>query len=146
MKHHILIPILVFIFIILVSGTAMAHGVEFEYQSSMAYLITGSYDDGTPLSEAQVTVYAPDDPKNAWATGSSNDEGKYSFLPDISKPGIWTVQFRKAGHGGTINLEVGEDSLAASNTGYTSAQMAVMAIAVIWGLIGTALYFKREKK
>ncbi len=146
MKRYISIVVLIFIFMVNLSGTAMAHGVVFEYHSSMTYIITGNYDDGTPLSEAQVTVYAPDDPKNAWKTGSSDDEGKYFFTPDISKPGIWTIQFRKAGHGGTVNIEVGEESAVSSSSAYSSAQMAIMAIAVIWGLIGTALYFKKEKK
>jgi len=142
-----IIFLLTLIIIMAVSAVpVLAHGVGFVYKQSNVYEITASYDDGTPLSEAQVTIYAPDDPKNAWKKGMSDENGQYTFSPDTSKTGTWTLQFRKAGHGGTVNIDVGEISSGSASTGLNTIQMFIAALAVVWGFIGTAFYFKKEKK
>lgn len=124
-----------------------AHGTKFEYQAKTSYEIVAAYDDGTPMSEAQVSVYAPSDPAKPWTTGTSDENGRYVLTPDPSIAGEWAVQIRKAGHGGMINIPIGTnaESAAAGGTGYTPAQLAVMIVAVLWGFVGTALYFKRER-
>ncbi len=146
MKRLTLILILALLWVNILPLTALAHGVEFRYESINSYLITGSFDDGSPLSGAQVSIYAPDDPRNAWTTGTSDERGQYLFTPDPAKPGIWTVQFRQAGHGGSIKLDIGGQMNSSSSTAYSTTQIVLMVIAVLWGLVGTALYFKRERR
>lgn len=146
MKRLTLILILALLWVNILPLTVLAHGVEFKYESNSSYLITGFFDDGSPLSAAQVTIYAPDDPKKPWGTGISDEQGQYLLTPDLTKPGIWTVQFRKAGHGGTINLDIGGQMGSSSSTAYSTTQIVLMVIAVLWGFVGTALYFKRERR
>jgi len=136
-------------FLLIILGLPMkahAHGVRIEYTSSMAIEIVAKYDSGEPMSGAQVVVYAPDDPSTPWLTGVCDDEGRFTFTPDSSKPGTWDVQVRQAGHGGIVHIPVGEDMVVSGGTGgYSVIQIVLMAACVIWGGVGTALYFSRRR-
>jgi len=125
---------------------AYAHGAKIEYTVNMTIEIVATYDNGEPMAGAQVTVYAPDDPFTPWLTGVCDDEGRFSFIPDTSKPGIWDVQVRQAGHGDIVHIPIGEGTVGTGGTGgYTSLQIVLMAACVIWGSVGTALYFSRRR-
>jgi len=138
---------LTFLLIILVVPTkAYAHGVTIEYTSSVEIEIVAAYDNGEPMSGAQVVVYAPDDPSTPWLTGVCDDEGRFTFTPDSSKTGTWDVQVRLAGHGGIVHIPVGEGTVASGGSGgYSVLQIVLMAGCVIWGVVGTALYFSRRR-
>jgi len=150
---------------------AMAHGVAIEYQPTQAYEINAAYDTGEPMVDAQVAVFAPDDPATPWMTGTTNAEGQFVFSP--SAPGNWEVQVRQAGHGdvlvipvvdvataspdpgsdqpGSQDLNASTAEAAASNTttatrDYSPLQTSLMVGSVLWGCIGTALFFSRSKK
>lgn len=125
---------------------AFAHGVDINYQNKTAVEIVAKFDTGQPVSEGQVTVYAPDNPAEPWITGKTDENGRYVFTPDPAKPGTWDVQVRLAGHGGVVHVPVGGDNTAAfGSTGYGTMQIVLMSACVIWGFIGTALYFGRRK-
>jgi nickel transport protein len=132
--------------LLVLPAQALAHGVNIEYSSDVEIVIVAKYDTGTPMAGAQVAVYAPDDPTTPWLTGVCDDEGVFSFTPDTSKPGIWDVQVRLAGHGGIIHIPVGEGAAVSGGLGgYSWLQIAIMAACVFWGSIGTALYFRRRR-
>jgi len=135
-----------FIFILSIPVAAFGHGVEIDYQTTRAVELTARYDTGEPVSEGQVIIYAPDNPSKPWRTGQCDEKGRFTFTPDPSKQGTWDIQVRKAGHGGMIHINVGgEEASAAGSTGYTTPQIVLMAACVIWGLTGTALFFKGRK-
>lgn len=124
-----------------------AHGVVLNYTSDVTIEITARYDSGTPMSGAQVAVYTPNDPTTPWLTGVCDEKGRFSFVPDTSQPGTWDVQVRLAGHGGIIHVPVGGDSVAASGGGGLShLQIGLMIACVVWGTVGTSLYFSRRRK
>lgn len=137
-------------FIVLFSAQeVLAHGVELEYQESNAIEIIARYDTGEPMAEAQVAVFAPGSPAEPWLTGLSDESGRFYFVPDPQMPGLWEVQVRQAGHGGLIRVEVTEtgengDTPPAAG-GFTFAQRVLMTAAVVWGLVGTALFFSRRR-
>ena len=126
------------------TATASAHGVKLQYKISMAVEILAAYDTGEPMAGAQIAVYAPDDPTTPWLTGVCDEEGHFSFTPDPSKAGTWDVQVRQSGHGGMIHIPIGEGMAVAGGTGYTPLQIVLMAACVVWGLVGTALFFSRR--
>ena len=127
---------------LLLPAGALAHGVSIQYSSDIEITIVARYDSGEPMAGAQVVVYAPDAPSTSWLTGVCDDEGRFSFTPDSSRPGIWDVQVRLAGHGGMVHISIGEDAATGGGIGgYSYLQIALMAACVIWGSIGTALYF-----
>jgi nickel transport protein len=125
--------------------TASAHGARIEYQISMAVEIHATYDTGEPMAGGQVAVYAPDDPSTPWLTGVCDEEGRFSFTPDSSRPGTWDVQVRQSGHGDMVHIPIGEGVAVAGGTGYTPLQIVLMAVCVIWGFVGTALFFSRRR-
>ncbi len=125
---------------------AYAHGAKIEYALTSSIEIVAKYDSGDPMAGAQVTVYAPDDLSTPWLTGECDDDGRFTFTPDISKPGTWDVQVRQAGHGDMIHIEVeGGSVTGGSSSSYSIGQIVLMTVCVIWGIIGTALYFRRRK-
>ena len=126
---------------------ALAHGAKIEYTVNMAIELVATYDNGEPMAGAQVVVYAPDDPTTPWLSGVCDNEGRFSFTPDTSKPGMWDIQVRQAGHGDIVHIPIGKDTLVTGSTGgYTVLQIVLMAACVFWGSVGTALYFSRRRR
>ncbi|MGF1496695.1 MAG: carboxypeptidase regulatory-like domain-containing protein [Elainellaceae cyanobacterium] len=167
MKRTLLIPLLLWAGVAL-APRAIAHGTQIEYRTTQALEVQASYDTGKPMANAQVVVYAPDNPAEPWLTGTTDEQGRFTFTPDPSLPGQWDVQVRQAGHGDIVSIPLGEPVAEAAETGGDAAeaeaavamvsnsvsgsteldplQKAVMAGAVIWGFIGTALFFMARKK
>ena len=130
---------------LLIPTTVYAHGVDIYYTSSTVVEIHAAYDSGEPMAGAQVVVYAPDEPATPWLTGVCDEEGRFSFSPDTSTPGTWDVQVRLAGHGDIVHIPVGGATAADSGGGFSVLQIVLMALCVVWGLTGTALYVLRRR-
>lgn len=141
--------------LMLIPERALAHGVNIEYKETSAITIQAKYDDGTPMANAQVIVYAPSDLATPWLKGTTDDLGSFTFVPD-NKPqniGNWDVKVRQSGHGDITSIPITDGKLAkvvdnrslSPGGGYSSAQKIVMAAAVGWGFLGTALFFSRSK-
>lgn len=149
---------------------AFGHGVAIEYQATEAISIQAKYDSGKPMSNAQVVIYSPANPSEAWQKGVTDGEGKFTFVPESNISGNWTVKVRSAGHGNVINIPLqshngqeddhnpqkmsvntnnsqGETySGTSSGRGELSlSQKILMAITGSWGFIGTALFFSRQQ-
>ncbi|WP_316788132.1 carboxypeptidase-like regulatory domain-containing protein [Thermoleptolyngbya oregonensis] len=158
------------------SAPAHAHGVDITYQETRAIALEARYDGGQPMSGAQVAVFSPADPQTPWLRGTADESGRFLFAPDPAQPGNWEVQVRQAGHGEILVIPVGggaaagagEPASAATSSPETSSpetsssaisppvsrsggglnpiQRFVMAASVIWGCVGTALFFSRRPK
>lgn len=134
-------------------GKVLAHGVVIDHQTTQAVAIQAAYDTGEPMVDAQVVVYAPSNPSQAWTTGKTDAKGQFVFMPDRAQAGNWQVSVRQAGHGDILNIPVeGEANTttaatsAGSASAMTSLQKGVMVGSIIWGFIGTALFFARGKR
>lgn len=95
-------------------GTARAHGVVIEHRmyvenGAVKIEIHADFDSGEVMSDAQVAIFAPNDLINPWQTGKMDEAGNYTFEPDLSIPGTWDVQVRKAGHGDMIHIKITGD-------------------------------------
>lgn len=124
---------------------ALGHGVDLSSVTREGVEVSAAFDGGGPMAEAQVSVFAPGEPAEPWLRGSTDENGRFFFAPDFDRPGTWDVQVRQAGHGGIIRVEIGpEGAVQATAAGLTALQQALMAACVIWGSIGTALYFRRR--
>ena len=142
------------LFIVVSAGLAVsipvplfAHGALLEYTHTTGITAQARYDTGQVMAGAQVTIYAPDNPARPWLTGICDAEGRFSFVPDPDLPGIWSVQARLAGHGAMVHMTINPDKSERTlgQQGSTVGQRALMAVSVLWGCIGTALYFSRRK-
>ncbi|MGB7443325.1 MAG: carboxypeptidase-like regulatory domain-containing protein [Coleofasciculaceae cyanobacterium] len=163
MKRNVILP-LILVPVLSWSAKAIAHGVKIEANPTQAIEIDAKFDNGEPMSNAQVTVYHPNNPSTPWLQATTNDKGNFLFAPDYSQPGNWTVQVRKAGHGDLINIAVGEEGRGGENISaaveqdsssqvlsiskqatVSPLQTFLMGAAGVWGFVGTALFFSRRK-
>lgn len=139
---------------IAIPESALAHGVIVQSQTTSAIKINAAYDSGAPMANAEVKIYTPQDPSTPWMTGNTDENGQFLFIPDHNYSGLWEATVRRGGHGGLIAIPVsppGEEvsdsaeNAIASNSASNPVQKWVAAAAVIWGFIGTALFFTRLK-
>ena len=128
---------------------AVAHGIQIEVKPA-AIEIQATYDDGQPLANAQVQIYGPDEPETPQIKGQTDLNGQFSFVPDPRLPGDWEVTVRQAGHGGTTIVTVGDGTAVAVTpeppTALSPVPQWLSMGAIVWGLIGTALFFARGKR
>lgn len=123
-----------------------AHGLETRplYEGGIGLEVT--YETGEPLADAAVTVYSPDDPGTPFLELRADRHGRFMFLPD--RPGTWAAVVRDgSGHGVRYDFEVNEALRAAATDpegSLSTTAKLVAAACVVWGLIGTALYFRRK--
>ena len=152
---------------------SLAHSTSVNYQITEAIAIEATFDNGKPMVNAQVVVYAPDNPSIPWQQGLTDKQGKFTFVPDFNNQGNWSVKVRSAGHGKIIDIpiqssaevqdiqtqtkmssSVAETAEAFSpnqakleqNKALSLSQKLVMAAMGGWGFVGTALFFSRKNK
>lgn len=123
-----------------------AHGVTMTYEVQSTVTIHAIFDGGEPMADAQVTIYGPASLTEVQQTGRTDEEGFFTFTPDPEQPGTWTVQVRQAGHGESIDIELGEEGSVntLSSSSVSTPQTILMGASIIWGLVGTALFFSRS--
>lgn len=144
-RHTLLLALLLLALVTLAGGVS-AHGARISYTVDLTVNLVAAFDSGEPMANAQVTVYSPVDPATPWLTGETDAEGRFSFVPDAVPPGTWDVQVRAAGHGDIVHIPLGAGAAASGTTGYTGSQIILMAGCVVWGCVGTALYFSRGRR
>ena len=144
------------------SRQLLAHGARIIYRQTQAIEVKAIYEDGTPMSNAQVVIYAPDNPAIPWQKGTTDKEGKFSFIPQSNTSGNWDIKIRQSGHGDILSIPWQTENVASAfesrqtvsnsaswfspaNSNYNPIQKVVMAATGIWGFIGTALFFSRQK-
>ena len=152
------------------SPPTWAHGSKITYTQTSAIAIQASFEDGTPMKNAQAVVYSPQDPTTPWLTGITDENGQFNFVPDPNLSGNWDVKIRQSGHGDIISiplvagriasglaeqpnltqtkkpLDISETGVVSSNNEFTPWQKLLMTITSVWGFIGTACFFSRNQK
>lgn len=141
---------------------ARSHGVKIDYEMTQAIAIDAKFDSGEPMANAQVTVYAPEDPTEPWLQGTTDNQGRFIFAPDPAQSGNWAVRVRHAGHGNLLNIAIAPPAEADAgaqepetpaiapqavkgSTGMTPLQTGLTIASGIWGFVGTALFFSRRR-
>lgn len=127
-----------------------AHGSKINYRQTQAIEIQATYDDGTPMANAQVVIYAPNDPSTPWMKGQTDSKGNFIFIPNYEISGNWEIKVRQSGHGGIIAIPVSNSEnlktqISTYDFEYTAMQKLVMTAASVWGFVGTGLFFSRRK-
>ncbi|MGK7921901.1 MAG: carboxypeptidase regulatory-like domain-containing protein [Trichodesmium sp.] len=159
MKWQFIIPLMILSSLSLQEKT-IAHGVKIQHENISAIKINAVYDTNTPLANAAVTIYAPNNPSQPWLKGTTDEQGNFIFSPDTAESGYWEIKVRQAGHGGLISIPFQVDksdnsqnnkitksnySLATKSHDYNPLQKGLMIGCIIWGFVGTSLFFWRFK-
>ncbi len=64
--------------------------------------------DGKPMANAEVRVFAPGDAKKAVLTGRTNTDGKFTFEAD--RDGFWSAEATSADQVARVMIRVGDDA------------------------------------
>lgn len=156
--------------LLVLQPNTQAHGVKIIPEINQAISLQAKYDSGLPIQQAQVIVYAPNQPNKPWIEGMTNQEGKFIFIPDSKLSGNWQIKVAQAGHGNVINIPyfptklVAEKPVIVSNnstnnqlvsnistsnsqilSGNYQLQKSLMIASIVWGCVGTTLFFARAK-
>jgi len=88
--------------------------------------------DGKPLANAEVRVFAPDDLRNPVVTGRTDTEGKFVFEAD--RDGFWSAEARDADQVARVMIRVGGDSQprAWNSPFVVIGVLAIMLAIAIW--------------
>ena len=104
------------------------------------------YDDGMPMSHAEVKIFSPGDGKIEYQSGCADKNGCFVFFPD--EAGEWTMMVNDGmGHGVVTKVDVKEAMKVESTAkGWPRWQKLTTGISIIWGLTALIFYLKVRKK
>lgn len=152
--------------LVLAPVPAGAHGARVEavvvrnVEVSHRVDVRATYHSGRPMAGAGVSVFAPRDAESPWLTGVCDDSGSFSFEPPPEMSGEWVVRVVHQGHGGVVTIGIepaaaGDGGAApapavvraeaSSSPHLSTLQRVLMGACVVWGLVGTALFFSRRR-
>ncbi len=119
---------------------ACAHGVFHQVTQKEAVLVSAEYDDGEPMSYAEVKITSPSGGKIAHQTGRTDRNGCFAFVPDCV--GEWKVTIDGGmGHMVEAAVTVSEALLVQKEEGagriFSKWQGTAVGLGVIFGLAGS---------
>ena len=146
--HNSLISVfLPFVFALALPGAAFSHGAWIEWSvDGTEVAVKAAYDDGTPMAGASVTIYPGSNPTEPWLVGETDSSGSFVFTPDESVSLTWDLQVRKAGHGDIVRIDLTGQGTPEGSTALSTGQIILMSACVVWGLIGTGMYFAAVRR
>ena len=99
-------------FVLLVAGTAQAHGVHTAVDAGPATVVTATYADGSPMAFASFELHGPGD-ERPFQVGRTDRAGRVVFVAD--RNGDWSLKvFSDDGHGTTLDIPVRDGLVAVS--------------------------------
>jgi nickel transport protein len=135
-------------FLSAVSSVAHAHGLFHEVTRKEAVVVTALFDDGEPVTYAQVKVYSPDGGEIEYQNGRTDRKGSFAFLPD--RPGEWRIAI-DGGMGHRLNTAVVVNEISEapkvrdSGGGRPRWPGLVTGLSLIFGLCGSLMYLKAKR-
>lgn len=126
-----------------------AHGMVHYFTEEQAMVIRAAYDDGEPMSYAEVKIYGPGDARFEHQNGRTDKHGCFAFVPDV--PGQWRLTV-DGGMGHMITTEVMVDETLALTEDSNNLPPPpriygiVTGLSIILGLTGLFAWFKGRKK
>jgi hypothetical protein len=128
-----------FAFLVFMLTTALLLGPS----PSVAFNLFGTHEvtvqfatqDGKPLANAEVQVFAPGDPKSPVITGRTDAEGKFAFEAD--QDGFWSAEAKGADQVARLMIRVGGESQQSQ-----SQISPFLVIGVLAVLLALAIWYR----
>lgn len=103
--------------------TASAHSLETDYQlNSNALEIQATFSSGEAFPNADIVVFAPNDPTHPWLEGRTDESGKFVFNPDQSISGDWSVEIGEDSHWDNLIVPVSDRGIDLEAISYLDEQ------------------------
>lgn len=90
--------------------------------------------DGKPLANAEVQVFAPNDPKTPVITGRTDADGKFAFEAD--RDGFWSAEAHAADQVARVMIRVGGEAQQQSRVS------PLLVIGVLAILLAVAIWYR----
>ncbi len=146
MKHLMAVIINgVFLFWLLGTGTVFPHETHHSVRMGKAVIIAAEHEHDDPMSFAAYKIYAPGGGTTEFQNGRTDSNGRLAFVPNV--PGEWRVKIGDGmGHGADVAVKVTPEMTIQETVqgGLHVWQKILMAASVVWGALGTALYFRKR--
>jgi hypothetical protein len=136
--------LIVSIVVLMIPVGVMAHGPECRIVQD-GYMIEALYDDGSPMSFCDVSVFSHGSPDSAYVTGTTSEDGRFSFVADAE--GKWKIEVDDGmGHLAVMEMEIGPEGMTTSQPSARKGRVleAVTGVSVIFGLLGLYYVFRRK--
>lgn len=138
-----------------VPQNAMAHGVGFRNSPERPVALEFYYSTGEPMAYQSTEVFSPDDEKHSFIDGRTDENGRFSFVPNAN--GLWKVivsddEGHRANGQVEINLEAlnsetgGTPTVTGSSApeGFELAKNALFGVSLLFNLGVAVLLWKRR--
>jgi nickel transport protein len=73
--------------------------------------LQSTYSSGESVQYAQVEVYAPNNLSEPWMVGTTDDQGRFNFIPDPSLTGDWEIAILQDGHEDYLTIPVQDNGI-----------------------------------
>lgn len=137
----------VLLFVPVLAGTGLAHGVDTTVEQGRAVLVTVTHEDGSPLVAESYEILPPGG-GSVFASGRTDQLGRVLFAPD--RAGDWLVRVVVPdGHGAVCLVPVDAAMLATAAgpapAGNRPWQM-VTGIALLFGVFGLVALLQARRR
>ncbi|WP_157237972.1 hypothetical protein [Desulfobacter curvatus] len=131
---------------------AWGHGTEGLTEKAEGILISAGYDDGEPMSYAEVEIIGPDS-DTPFQKGRTDRNGMFMFRPD--RNGLWQIIVSDGmGHRLALEREItdGNGGIKAATPAESVSRKAsrpqgiIMGMSIIFGLFGIAYGWKARSR
>jgi hypothetical protein len=109
---------------------APAPSAAFDLFATHEVTVQFATQDGKPLANAEVQVFAPGAPKTPAVTGRTNAEGKFVF--DADQDGFWSAEAKGADQVARVMIRVGGE--AQQSQSRISPFLVIGALAILLAL------------
>ena len=129
-----------------IAPVVWAHGTMIDVTADgNTVQVTALFETNEPMADAQIIVYAPDNPRDPWHTGVADANGSYQFDLDSTRTGEWAVTIRTAGHGEIVYLNVARDgTISVAQNGERSTWRTILLAGVVVLAFGGIAYYFRQ--
>jgi uncharacterized protein DUF4198 len=99
--------------------------------------------DGKPMGDAEVKVFAPGDPSHPVKSGRTDKDGKFTFGTD--RDGLWTAEARVAGEVARATVRVGGSGSGGEDQGNGLSPYLVFGLLGVLLVIAVVYRFLRAR-
>jgi len=127
-----------FVFVLtLATAVALGPSPSFAFSLFGTHEVTTQFatQDGKPMANAEVEVFAPGDAKTPVITGRTDAEGKFVFEADHD--GFWSAEAHGADQVARVMIRVGGDAEQSQSWGSPFLVIGVLAI-----LLAVAIWYR----
>lgn len=113
--------------VLFLAGGAAAPAAALDLFATHEVTAQFATQDGKPMADAEVRVFAPGEPNQPVRTGRTDKDGKFAFPTD--RDGFWTAEARSGGEVGRVMIRVG--AAPSQEPGRVSPLLVIGLLAVL---------------